>query len=161
MAHFAVLNANNNVVLNIIRIDNNTQLEGLDFPESEPIGIEVCKRFYRTNENGASITRDNVEVTFKQTSYNTLHGKYMIPDHVLPHSTVAPPEMQSKAFRKNYAIVNGTYSPEYDAFIFPKPEGNPSFVLNMTTFDWEPPIPRPTEGIWRWNEATTSWIPDD
>ena len=40
----------------------------------------------------------------------------------------------------------------------------PSFTLNQTTFQWEPPIPYPSSGDWKWDEAayqadnTKGWI---
>jgi hypothetical protein len=57
--------------------------------------------------------------------------------------------------RKRYAGVGMIYSEEADAFIGPQPY--PSWTLNTETADWEPPTPRPTEGEWEWDEATTSW----
>lgn len=60
-------------------------------------------------------------------------------------------------FRKNYAGIGFTYDPVLDAFILPKPY--PSWVLNTTTCQWQAPVPYPTDGkIYRWDEATISWI---
>jgi len=61
-------------------------------------------------------------------------------------------------FRKHFAGIDYTYSVDLDAFISPKPVGNPSWVLNPVTADWEPPIPMPTDGAYYWNEATVSWV---
>lgn len=70
--------------------------------------------------------------TWKQTSYN---GK----------------------IRKNYAIVGYTYDATRDAFIPPQPY--PSWVLNENTCLWDSPTSIPTDGqIYRWDEATTSWV---
>jgi hypothetical protein len=56
MAHFAELDENN-MVLRVIVV-NNDDIENLEFPESEPIGITFCQ----------SIFGDNT--FWKQTSYN-------------------------------------------------------------------------------------------
>lgn len=60
-------------------------------------------------------------------------------------------------FRKRYAGIGYTYHKDLDAFSYPKPDTNPSWVLNPATVDWEPPIPRPTDGHYSWNEETLSW----
>ena len=66
-----------------------------------------------------------------QTSYNTFGGKHYDPETGL--------EDDKPPLRKNYAGIGFTYDRENDAFIPPKPY--PSFVLNETTFRYEPPIP--------------------
>ena len=61
--------------------------------------------------------------------------------------------------RKQYAGIGYTYSYEFDIFI--KPQPYPSWKLNYTTFDWEPPIPMPDEsaGLFcRWSEINKEWI---
>ena len=69
-----------------------------------------------------------------QTSYNTFGGKHYDPATGL--------EDNKSELRKNYAGRDYTYDRENDAFIPPKPYS--SFVLNETTFRYEPPIPYPT-----------------
>jgi len=60
-------------------------------------------------------------------------------------------------FRKNYAGIGYTYDAVLDAFIAPKPY--PSWLLNTTTCQWEPPIPYPTDGkLYYWNEETQQWV---
>lgn len=61
------------------------------------------------------------------------------------------------SFRKNYAGVGFVYAIVFDAFIPPKPY--PSWRLNTTTYQWEPPVPYPTDGkkYW-WDEETQSWV---
>ena len=82
-----------------------------------------------------------------QTSYNTKGGKH--------YSSETGLEDDKPPLRKNYAGIDFTYDKENDAFIPPKPY--PSFVLNETTFRYEPPIPYP-EGMpggfhrYIWNE---------
>ena len=57
--------------------------------------------------------------------------------------------------RKNYAGIGYSYDPVNDVFIAPKPFASWSLDEN---FDWQPPTPRPNEGFWHWDEATTSWV---
>jgi hypothetical protein len=58
--------------------------------------------------------------------------------------------------RKNYAGIGYTYDEERDAFIPIKPFE--SWILNEDTCQWEPPITYPeSDGIYSWNEETTSW----
>ena len=60
-------------------------------------------------------------------------------------------------FRVHYAGIGYTYDPVLDAFIPPKPY--PSWLLNTTTCEWEPPIPYPNDGKdYYWDEATLSWV---
>lgn len=61
-------------------------------------------------------------------------------------------------FRKRYACAGYTFDEALDAFIKPKPEDYPSFVLDPVTADWVPPIPVPTDTVYRWDEPTLSWI---
>ena len=76
-----------------------------------------------------------------QTSYNTHGGT---------HATGGTP------LRKNYAGVGYSYDSGRDAFIPPKPFA--FWLLNETTCLWDAPTPMPTTGIYRWDEATTSWV---
>lgn len=57
--------------------------------------------------------------------------------------------------RKQYAGIGYSYDAINDVFIAPQPY--PSWSLD-NNFDWQPPTPRPTEGIWRWDEPTLSWV---
>lgn len=80
--------------------------------------------------------------TCKRTSYNTFHNTHY--DGGVP-------------FRGNYAGIGFTYDDTLDVFIPPKPY--PSWVLNTSIYDWEAPIPYPTDGNdYEWDEATTSWV---
>ena len=58
--------------------------------------------------------------------------------------------------RKNYASVGFTYDPSRDAFIPPKSYN--SWILNEETCDWEAPTPKPTSGMWIWDENSLSWL---
>lgn len=57
--------------------------------------------------------------------------------------------------RKQYAGIGYTYDPINDVFISPKPFD--SWILD-SNFDWQPPKPMPTSGIWYWSEEIGDWI---
>lgn len=57
-------------------------------------------------------------------------------------------------FRKQFAGIGYTYDSVNNIFIAPQPF--PSWALD-SNYDWQPPTPAPTEGLWYWNEATQSW----
>jgi len=75
-----------------------------------------------------------------QTSYNTHGGQH--------------PE--GRPLRKNYAGIGFTYDRIRDAFIPPKPYA--SWTLNEDTCLWDAPTPMPTDGVYTWDESTTSWV---
>lgn len=59
--------------------------------------------------------------------------------------------------RKNYAGIGYAFDAARDAFIAPQPL--PSWVLNETTCQWEPPIAYPTDGkMYTWDEQQLNWI---
>jgi len=75
-----------------------------------------------------------------QTSYNTYGNQH--------------PE--GRPLRGNYAGIGFTYDEVNDVFIAPKPFDN--WVLNTSTWLWEPPVPMPVdEYFYTWNQETTSW----
>tara|TARA_Y100001951_G_C11153439_1_gene190526 strand:+ start:112 stop:624 length:513 start_codon:yes stop_codon:yes gene_type:complete len=49
----------------------------------------------------------------------------------------------NKAFRANLACIGGVYLPTEDVFHNAKPEGHPSYILDTTTYTWEPPLAVP------------------
>lgn len=57
-------------------------------------------------------------------------------------------------FRKQYAGIGFTYDAVNDVFIAPQPYQ--SWLLD-DNFDWQPPTPMPTEGMWYWNEEELTW----
>lgn len=75
-----------------------------------------------------------------QTSYNTHGGQH--------------PE--GRPLRKNYAGIGFTYDRTRDAFIPPQPYA--SWALNEDTCLWDAPTPMPTDGVYTWDESTTSWV---
>ncbi len=83
-----------------------------------------------------------------QTSYNTRGGKHYAPDSVTEDSGVP--------LRYNFAGNGMIYDKENDAFHWPQPY--PSWTLNKTTYNWEPPSPVPDDSkLWTWNESNKSW----
>tara|TARA_R100001086_G_scaffold192068_1_gene109362 strand:- start:38 stop:430 length:393 start_codon:yes stop_codon:yes gene_type:complete len=100
----------------------------VDGVENEQKGIDFLNNIFKTNE------------TWKQTSYNTLKGVH---------------KLGGTPFRKNYAAVGFTYDEANDAFI--PPQLYDSWTLNEETYEWEPPVPGPTDGAYKWNEETISW----
>ena len=58
-------------------------------------------------------------------------------------------------FRKRFAGPGFLYDPIADVFIETQPY--PSWTLDEN-FDWQPPTPMPTEGSWRWDEDSLSWL---
>ena len=61
--------------------------------------------------------------------------------------------------RANYAGIGYKFDPEFDVFIAPQPF--PSWKLNYTTFQWEPPTVKPEdtdEYFYRWSEINKEWI---
>ena len=79
-----------------------------------------------------------------KTSYNTRAGVHV--DNETP-------------IRKNYAGVGYTYDKIKDAFYAPQPFA--SWTLDQTSCLWKPPVDYPSgNGIYKWNEQTTSWDSD-
>ena len=92
-----------------------------------------------------------------QTSYNTRGGVHYEPNSNTPSSD------QSKALRKNYAVIGGSY----DGIGFYSPQPFASWTLNSTTYYWEPPVTYPSDGKdYIWNESvyqadnTKGWVED-
>jgi hypothetical protein len=56
--------------------------------------------------------------------------------------------------RKQFAGVGFSYNPVADVFIEIQPFASWSLDNN---FDWQPPTPMPTEGLWYWNEDALKW----
>ena len=60
--------------------------------------------------------------------------------------------------RKQYAGIGFYYDALNDVFIAPQPSASWSLDEN---FDWQPPTPEPTDGIYFWNEEAGQWhVPD-
>lgn len=132
MAHFAELDENN-VVKRVIVISNDVLFDE-NGVENETSGVEFCKNLY------------GQETIWKQTSYNTKGGVHLLG---------------GVAFRKNFAVPEGSYNETIDAFIDPKPYD--SWVLEESSGIWEAPTPMPSpdsdgdQRIWVWDETNLQW----
>ena len=60
------------------------------------------------------------------------------------------------SIRKYYAGVGYNYNFQKD--IFYPPKRYDSWVLNEDTYNYEPPIERPLDGKYDWDEANKNWI---
>lgn len=59
--------------------------------------------------------------------------------------------------RGKYAGIGDTYDAQRDAFLAPQPF--PSWLLNESTLQWEPPVPMPEDGgPYVWDEPSLSWV---
>jgi hypothetical protein len=64
---------------------------------------------------------------------------------------------RESGFRKQFGDNGFKYDEENEVFISVKPY--PSWTLNNTSFDWEAPVPYPTdEKLYDWDETTLSWV---
>ena len=144
MAHFAKIGLNSKVIA--VETVNDSVLQDSNGVEQEQLGID-----FLTNLTGWAI--------WKQTSFNTRGGKYYNEDGT-EHAD------QSKAFRKNFAGIGMTYDEDKDAFIFQKPVGEGSYILDETTGFWKRPLAFPTDfdNNYVWDEDayqadnTTGWV---
>jgi len=85
------------------------------------------------------------DTIWKQTSYNTRRGVH---------------KLGGTPLRKNFAGVSMTYDEARDAFIHEQPY--PSWTLNETTCNWDPPVPEPSlpdpAGRHVWDEENQAWV---
>ena len=94
------------------------------------------------NEDFFKTFVDTSPGTWLQTSYNT-RGNV--------HTQGGTP------LRGNYAGIGYVYNFVHDVFYEPQPF--PSWILNNSTWLWEPPTPMPTDGkVYNWNEETKTWV---
>lgn len=95
------------------------------------------------DHNMELLYQDMFKQVCKRTSYNTNGGV---------HTLGGTP------FRKNYAGIGYTYDEDRDAFIPPKPEQYPSWIIDDDTCQWKAPVDYPTDGQdYEWNEENQSW----
>ena len=80
---------------------------------------------------------NNLGGTWVQTSYNTHAGQH--------------PE--GRPLHKNYAGIGF----HWDGTGFCAPQPFPSWAKDAETYLWVAPVPRPTEGLWNWDEDNLSW----
>lgn len=88
-----------------------------------------------------------------QTSYNTFGGIHYSPQTGQPDGGIA--------LRCNYAQIGGHYDSEADVFY--EKQTYPNWILNTTTYQWEPPFPHPSvppgaPNHWIWGPIRNEWI---
>ena len=91
-----------------------------------------------------------------KTSYNIRSGVYYDPETNQPAEDQSVIDGDEGRQRKNFAGKGYKYDAGRNAFIPPSPF--PSWVFNETTCNFDPPIPKPSDGneYW-WNEENQSW----
>jgi hypothetical protein len=133
MAHFAKLGINGKVIG--VHVVNDSDLLNADNQEDETVGQQFLERIHGWPGP-----------MWIQTSYNTRSGKHSSGD-------------DSKALRGQYAGVGMIYDEDNNIFIRKQPF--PSWTLNTTTAEWEPPTPHPDpdnpKAAYTWNESTKAW----
>lgn len=102
--------------------------------------VLVTATDHRDGNEGGTWLVEKFGGTWIKTSFNTHGGQ---------HLTGGTP------LRKNFASVDFIYDADRDAFYAPSPF--PSWVLDEDTCLWEPPIPRPTSGMFAWDEDALNW----
>lgn len=61
--------------------------------------------------------------------------------------------------RYNFAQISHVYDKIADAFYRRQPFSK--WILNTDTYKWEPPIPRPEEGYYAWDDNAGQWVVSD
>ena len=83
--------------------------------------------------------------TYIQTSYNTRGGVHL---------------QGGTPLRGNFAAAGYIYDSENDVFYAPRLPQEASWVLNTSTWTWEPPIPRPADAVLNGGDVTYRWDED-
>jgi len=139
MAHFAQID-DNNIVQQVIVVSDQDAVSGLG-----PSFINFVL---------------GLTGTWIETDHCSRWGKHFIDIPVLSGDKTIGFSLSATnldPLRHTFAGIGYVYNQEYDVFHLPKPINYPSFVLDTDTFQWFPPIPKPTDGPYRWDENTTSW----
>ena len=87
---------------------------------------------------------DTLNGEWVQTSYNTREGVHI---------------GGGTPFRGNFAGTGMIWDADKDAFYWPAPHDN--WVLNETTWVFEPPVAKPTSspsGYWAWDQDSNAWV---
>jgi hypothetical protein len=114
---------------------------------NEVINVIVVNNEDCLDENGVETEEAGIEHLLKHHGENRIWKKTSYNNNI----------------RYRYAYIGGTYDPDLDVFLYPKPA--PSWVLNHENYHWEAPIPEPElteEQInngqeYFWNEDILNW----
>ena len=60
------------------------------------------------------------------------------------------------SFRARFAGLGYKYDSDLDAFLEIK--RHPSWMLDLPTLTWVPPVPVPDAGFWEWDETSQNWV---
>jgi hypothetical protein len=104
-------------------------------------------KYFAKVENG--IVRQTIVA--EQDFINTL------PDAQKWIETFRPDDSGAVPHRKNFGNVGSTYDANLDVFI-PQKHFD-SWSLDTETYQWVPPIPKPTDRSYIWSEDTLTWTP--
>ena len=96
-----------------------------------------------------------LEGTWVKTSYNMYGGVYYDNETNVPAEDQSVISGDEARERKNFAAMEYIY----DGTGFHAPQHYDSWTLNRTSYQWEPPTPRPDDGKgYYWDEDSESWI---
>jgi len=122
--------------------------------------------FARLNENNQVIGVHRVANVdcCDETGYEKEHVGIAFLRKLWGNHTIWVQTSYNSKFRKNYAYVGGTYDPQRDAFIEPKPFD--SWILDENTCRWVAPKPHPEPETlkdinpfkWIWDESIVDWF---
>ena len=148
MAHFAKIRSSDNIVIDVIKVnDEDVNNNGGEYTTEVETWIS-------NNFNSSS----SENVYWKQTSYNTKAGKYYtFFDNWLPGNRMLGD--QTKAKRKNYAGIGYTYDQTRDAFIPLKKIS--TYILNENSCTYVPHIPYPSDETKKWRyfpDRNPNWV---
>ena len=141
MAHFAKVNKQTNLVVDIVVIDNK-KLLNQNNEEIEQNGINFLNQLFP----------DQIQdFNWIQCSFWTVGNKR------LENAPQTSSNGNSNGFRGNFPVSNkGYWYPEKQKFINPSPF--PSWILDEETCLWNAPTERPTEGgPCIWDETIKNW----
>lgn len=160
MAHFARLDENN-IVTEVVVI-NNSAIENLPFPDSEPVGVAFCQSLY------------GAETVWKQTSYNNNFRKnyagvgFIYKEDIDAFILPKPPQYPSWVLNTDTAFWEPPVPrPTDSVYVWSEstiswvavPKPFPSWVPRGNPPIWIAPVPYPTDGKkYKWEESTISWI---
>jgi hypothetical protein len=87
------------------------------------------------------------------TTYAEING-----DNIVVNVIVADAEFVASQTDKTYIFcTRGGIGWTYNGTNFVAPQPFASWTLDEN-HDWQPPIPKPIEGMWSWNEEELEWV---
>lgn len=104
-------------------------------------------------------TNEVLAVTVKNDSKTNWNAFESNTDYIWKE-TFPNAEPGIASYRYNPAGVGVTYYADADAFILENPGIGTSRVLNATTYQWDPSVPRPTTlaNLYEWDDEYCQWL---